>query len=651
MHKSFKKPIKFSIPLKTVEELRRVLASLQIEKLEEQTQYQRQLKDVPIPEQVKNGTCWFPLVVQKTGWSLGDHPFIVIERTKGIGNNHKFRAGQVARFFSMQQNVEDAVVRGVINYVEKNVMKITLYGNSLPEWLNKGKIGVQQDFDERSYQEMETALRTVIDTKNERLLHLREVILGAKKPLFDREHRPIHIPYMNPAQNEAINKIISAEDIGIVHGPPGTGKTTTFVQAIKQVAKHEGNILVCAPSNAAADLLAERLADEKLIVVRIGNLSRIDESIVSLTIEGRMANRPEMQTIKQLKIDADAARRAAEKYRRNFGEEEREERRQARIDATQFAQQAEMLEAYVIDRIISEADVIVGTLVGSMNRYIEKRKFHTVFIDEASQALEPSTWIPIIKSQRVIFAGDPFQLPPTVKSAQAAKDGLDVTLMEKTMKRQPEASVLLNIQYRMHETIMNFSNKEFYSGNLVAADFVKYRLINASDGRDKPLEFIDTAGCGYEEKINKESQSRYNPDEYSIIRKHLTDLITACVGDPPTVAIISPYKEQVIFIQDEFKANEIANFKNVDIEIDTIDSFQGQERDVIYISLVRSNDTREIGFLKDYRRMNVAMTRAKKKLVIIGDSATLGGYKFYENFLNYCEANDAYFTAWEWAYD
>jgi predicted DNA helicase len=306
-----------------------------------------------------------------------------------------------------------------------------------------------------------------------------------------------------------------------------------------------------------------------------------------------------------------------------------------------------MLEDYIIDKTLKEADVICSTLVGSVGRYIEKMQFHTVIIDEAAQALEPATWIPIIKAQKVVFAGDPFQLPPTVKSRKAAQEGLSVTLLEKAVQRLEQVN-LLDTQYRMHHKIMGFSNTQFYHNQLQAAEAVADWQLQLSDGTPSPpMEFIDTAGCGFEEQINPESQSSYNLEEYFVLRQHLDNLLVILGQQDISIGIISPYREQVLKIQEAI-VHDFDHFPDADIEVNTIDAFQGQERDVIYISLVRSNDKGEIGFLKDTRRMNVAMTRAKKKLIIIGDSATLASAAFYRDFLDYVDAHGVYGSAWEW---
>jgi len=630
------------------EELRQVIGLMKIEKEEEIKQYQLLLEQMSVNDRIKKGACWFPLEVESSGWSLGEHPFIVVSRNKLLDSPHKFRAGQVVGVFA-EQFLEDRKLTeyGVVHFVEKNKMKIIFYGTDLPSWVLRGRIGVQLAFDERSYIEMERAIKTVMEAKGNRVAELREILLGHKAAYFEKMDYSIDIPHLNPSQNEAVMQILSAKDIAVLHGPPGTGKTTTLVEAIKLLAKRESPILVCAPSNPATDLLTERLAKVGLNVVRIGNISRVDDELLQHTIEGILDERPEMKEVKKMKIEAAQLFRQAEKFVRNFGAKEREERRDNKFEARTLLQQAKMLEDYVIEKILTEADVICCTLVSAMNRYIEKKKFHTVIIDEAAQALEAATWIPICKAEKVILTGDPFQLPPTVKSMEAAKGGLAVTLLEKAVDRLEKVQ-LLNVQYRMHELIMGFSNQEFYNNQLNAADFVAKWTLDMADGSDtRPIEFIDTAGCSFDEKVNPETLSSYNPEEYFVLRQHLDNLLTlASTEKRPSIAIISPYREQVQFIQDHIK-KDFDHYPDDDISVDTIDSFQGQERDVVYISLVRSNSEGEIGFLKDTRRMNVAMTRAKKKLVVIGDSATLGSFKFYSRFLDYCELHGCYATAGE----
>lgn len=631
----------------TQEELKQLLDVLQQEKEEEIAQFEALLKQQTLAQRVKKGACWYPLQVISSGWGLGEHPYIVVERTKGIDKPHKFRAGQVVSVFSEKFTDDNLELKGVVYYLKKNTMKIIFYGTELPRWVMAGKIGVQLNFDERSYQEMERAVEKVMAAKGDRLAELRQVLLGKVAPSFDTNHHFYQIPHLNNSQNKAVQDILAARDVAVVHGPPGTGKTTTIVAAVQQLVKSTSPILVCAPSNAATDLLTEKLAEKQLNVVRIGNVSRVDETLLQHTMEGILQQLPEMQEVKKLKIESAKMKRNAGKYKRNFGQEQRTERRDAYREARELMDQARMLEDYIIDKTLKEADVICCTLVGTMNRYIEKMSFEVVIIDEAAQALEPAAWIPICKANKVVFAGDPFQLPPTVKSRKAAQNGLAKTLLEKCVERFDEVN-LLDTQYRMHHTIMGFSNQEFYGNQLRADESVADWQLFMTDGTPSPpMEFIDTAGCGFEEKRNEESLSYYNPEEYFVLRQHLDHQLVVLGDQKVSIGIISPYREQVISIQDAIE-KDFDHFPDADIAVDTIDAFQGQERDIIYISMVRSNDKGEIGFLKDTRRMNVAMTRAKKKLIIVGDSATLAGFKFYDHFLDYTEEHGAYVSAWEW---
>jgi ATP-dependent RNA/DNA helicase IGHMBP2 len=628
-------------------ELLQLQKLLQMEKEEEIRQFDELINKTPLQERIRKGACWYPIQLDSWGWSLGEHPYIIIERLKQKDMPHRFREGQVISVFQEQQLKGNDAEHGVVHWIDKNRMKIIFYGTDIPNWVLHNQIGVQLNFDDRSYDEMVRAVKLVMDAKGTRLAELRDILMGKEEARFDMEHYAYDLPKLNKSQNDAVNKILSAKDVAIVHGPPGTGKTTTLVAAIEQLVKRENPILVCAPSNPATDLLTEKLAEKKLRVVRIGNVSRVDESLLEHTIEGILQEHPGMQEVKRMKIEAAQIRRQAEKFKRTFGFKEREERKEQYQEARQLIQHAKILEDYIIDQVLKEAHVITCTLVSSMNSYIEKMRFHTVVIDEAAQALEPATWIPICKAERVILAGDPFQLPPTVKSIDAARGGLSVTLLEKCVKRMSHVQ-LLNIQYRMNEEIMGFSNRQFYHNQLQASEYVaKWRLMTAEGEDIFPVEFIDTAGCGFEEQLNAESLSYCNPEEYGILRLHLDKLLSLSGEQKISIGIISPYKEQVNYMAEHIK-NDFDHFPDADLTVDTIDSFQGQERDVIYISMVRCNDKNEIGFLKDTRRMNVAMTRARKKLVVIGDSVTLGSFSFYADFLDYVQKNDMYTTAWDW---
>jgi ATP-dependent RNA/DNA helicase IGHMBP2 len=625
---------------KELEELKQLLL---MEKEADFEHFKKMIEQLPLQERKEKGFTWYPLQVQKSGYTYGDRAYVIVERTKDLDQHHQFRSGKIVRLFTFFKDAGPGEKRGVVHFVDKNRMKIILNSKDLPDWLNKGELGVDLLFDERTYLEMEKALEKVKNAKRDRLAELRSILMGVQAPSFN-ETTPVEIPFLNPSQNEAVDQILAARDVAVIHGPPGTGKTTTLVYAIKVLAQREHTVLVTAPSNTAVDLLTERLAQVGLNVVRVGNISRVDESIIRHSLDFQIGEHPESKNIKKVKKEAAEMRRKAKRYRRKFGSTEHRERRQLFREAGELEAWAGQLERRIIDQILSGAHVITCTLVGANSKVLENRTFRTVVIDEAAQALQPAAWIPIIKSSKVILAGDPFQLPPTVKSFEAAKGGFGITLIERCIQQWEEVS-LLNIQYRMHYAIMGFSNQQFYSGTLQAAEHVKRHQLDFGD--HPPIVFIDTAGCGFEEKVNPEYQSRYNPDEFQILCEHLYQLIDRLDDyEFPSVAIISPYREQVEYMKD--LAEEDSRLSSLPIKINTIDAFQGQERDVIYISLVRSNGKGEIGFLKDYRRMNVAMTRARKLLVVIGDSATIGAHDFYRAFMDYADLHGAYQTAWEY---
>lgn len=431
-----------------------------------------------------------------------------------------------------------------------------------------------------------------------------------------------------------------------MHGPPGTGKTTTLVQAIKRLhLQDHKQILVTAPSNAAVDLLSEKLSDEGLNVVRIGNPARVSERLQMLTLDGKTTLHPGMKDLKKTKKRAAEFRDLAHKYKRSFGPAEREQRAALFAEARAISKEVERSEQYIIDDVLAKADVITATLVGAAHYSVRNRNYDRVVIDEAGQALEPACWIAILKAKKVIMAGDHQQLPPTIKSAEAGRE-LGYTLLEKCVALHPDAVVLLKEQYRMHESIMGFSSAEFYEGRLQAHASVANHLVFPGD---TPLLFIDTAGCGFEEK--REGTSISNPEEAAFLVKHLTryvhDLKSLYTMDSvPDIGIVSPYKQQVELLKELVTASAGLQQSGVALSVNTIDSFQGQERDVIYISLTRSNAESVIGFLSEVRRMNVAMTRARKKLVVIGDSATLSQFPFYADFIRYAQELNAYESAW-----
>lgn len=628
-------------------ELDNLLQLLKLEREEDLEQYIKLIESLPLAERQAKGYTWYPVDVRKKGYTIGDRAFVIVEKGGSVDDEHHFRSGKTVRLFSLLPAADGADRNGVIHYVDKNKMKIILNSRELPEWVGMGQVGVDLLFDERTYVEMEKALNAVMKAKTGRLAELKAVLMGKQAAAFRERKEKVEVPGLNPSQNHAVNEILAARDVAVVHGPPGTGKTTTVVQAVRLLSREEAGILVTAPSNTAVDLLTERLVREGLKVVRIGNISRVDEDIVGHSLEVMVSRHPDAKNIKKIKKDAAEARRKAGRYKRKFGREEYLERRRLYKEAGELMNWANQLEDRLIDRILNEARVITCTLVGATQKVLERRKFQTVFIDEAAQALEPASWIPILKASRVVLAGDPFQLPPTVKSRQAEKGGFNITLIEKCLKRIGRTT-LLNVQYRMNEKIMGFSNARFYDDQLIADETVRHHRLKIAD--EEPVVFIDTAGCGFDEKIQPTYQSKYNPDEFQILCEHLYQLVEAYKSngelDFPAIALISPYREQVVHMKNTVAEDPILNA--VPLTINTIDGFQGQERDVVYISLVRSNGKGEVGFLKDYRRMNVAMTRARKKLIIVGDSATIGSSTFYQDFLEYCDKHGSYRTAWEY---
>jgi len=579
-------------------------------------------------------------------------------------------------------------------------MKIILNARDVPDWITMGQLGVEQLFDDRSYREMERALTKVMQAKGDRLAELRDLLTGIRNAEYGVRNTEFGwLPGdwsvvaeegamgLNPSQQAAVQAILANPNVVVVHGPPGTGKTTTLVAAIRLLCTKESTVLVTAPSNTAADLLTERLADVGLNVVRIGNVSRVDEHILPHTLDAILARHPESKNIRKVKMQAAEWRRQTQRHKRTFSHEDRREREHLKQQVRDLEAWAHTLEERLVEEILTSAQAITCTLVGAASSLLDKYKFRTCVIDEAAQALEPAAWIPILKCSRVVLAGDPFQLPPTVKSQEAARQGLSKTLIERCLELLPQHVHLLTVQYRMHQAIMGFSNQYFYNGALEAHESVRDRLLTSSlsspqhDDQD-PTEiphsefstphspsphsviFIDTAGTGFEEKVNRQQgkdsaryQSKYNPDEALLLREHLLQLLPAFSPETlPSIGILSPYREQVNYL--ETMVREDADLSPLliprsselrsGLAISTIDGFQGQERDVIYISLVRSNAKHEIGFLSDYRRMNVAMTRARMLLVVVGDSATIGNNAFYQAFLEYCDREGAYQTAWEY---
>jgi ATP-dependent RNA/DNA helicase IGHMBP2 len=536
---------------------------------------------------------------------------------------------------------------------------LTLNADDLPDWIEDGSLGVDVMFDEISYREMEFAMKSVLKAESGRVAELREILLGYQKASFsespattneqDPSPQEPRLSTLNVSQQKALEKVLSAMDVGIIHGPPGTGKTTTLVEGIIRTVEIEKQVLVCAPSNAAIDLLVEKLSERGLNVLRIGHPARVTEQSLSKTLDSRIASHEYYKDLRGMRRKMEELKTQALKFKRKFGHQEREQRKMLMNEVKALKSDADVLEFYITNNLIEKSDVIASTLVGSSHYVLRGRKFKSVFIDEAAQSLEPACWIPLLRAERVIFAGDHQQLPPTIKSFEAAKAGLAETLMEKCIKRQPVTASMLKTQYRMHEAIMRFSCDYFYEGALIADDSVKSHLLMEDEA---PLSFIDTAGCGYNEEQDPETLSRLNKEEAELVIKQIERLIrdvgeARWLEEKITLGIITPYSAQVEYLARLAESSEeLEHLKHL-VTINTVDAFQGQERDVIAISLVRSNDKGEVGFLGDVRRTNVALTRARKKLLVVGDSATLGSHKFYLEWLDYVQKGDFYKSAFE----
>jgi ATP-dependent RNA/DNA helicase IGHMBP2 len=625
----------------------RLLDLLDVEQAEDRSQYQKLTERSSVNEHRANGLAWYPVALRGTEMTKGDYIQVEVERTTHHDVSHILRFGMPAALFS-NHDPKEARIEGIISHQSGNNLKINFRIEELPDWAGDGKLGVDVLFDDNSYAEMRNALKQADKRTESEKDQLLQILIGERQPTFEQKILMPNVSGLNESQSAAVQKILAANEIALVHGPPGTGKTTTIVQAVKALIQQGvKKILVTAPSNTAVDLLTEKMAEQNISVLRIGNPARVTEHLLAHTIDSQMAEHSTMKDVKRLKKQAHEFKQMAHKYKRNFGRAEQEQRKLLFNEAYKIMKEVEQSEQYVMDDIIARAQVITATLVGANHYSVRSQQYDIAIIDEAGQAIEPACWIPILKAKKVVLAGDHCQLPPTIKSAEAARKGLGKTLFEKCIELHPQSVLLLQEQYRMHEQIMNFSSKEFYDGKLKANAAVANRLLFSGDS---PLIFIDTAGCGFDEKL--EGTSSTNPEEAAFLMKHLQRLLTELdthytITDFPTIGIIAPYKQQIAILQEQLTHLPDVEKYQHRITVNTVDSFQGQERDIIYISMTRSNSEGEIGFLADIRRMNVAMTRAKQKLVVIGDSATLSQFPFYDDFIYYAQSIDGYKSAWE----
>ena len=606
---------------------------LQMEYEYEKEQFKQQTELMGIGRKIKRGMCWYPLNLGRNYYNALNQLVVEVERREDKEIEHQFEYGRPVCFFTQDISGKLNYLNFVatVNYVDEDRMVVILPSvDALLALQSKEVLGVQLYFDETSYRLMFEALKQVISAKNNRLAELRDIFHGTQ-PVSTFSFQPVRFPWLNRTQEEAVNKVLHAKDVAIVHGPPGTGKTATLVEAVYETLHRENQVLVCAQSNMAVDWISEKLVDRGVSVLRIGNPSRVNDKMLSFTYERRFESHPDYPQLWSMR------KAIRELYARMRKGTDREAIRQ-KINS--LKDRATELEIRINESLFAEARVIACTLVGSANRLLMGQKFGTLFIDEAAQALEPACWIAIRKADRVILAGDHCQLPPTVKAPEALRAGLGHTLMQTIVKNKPETVSLLKLQYRMNDEIMRFSSEWFYGGMLQSAPEVKYRSILDFD---TPIEWINTEGMDCNEEFVGENYGRINKPEAELSIAQLKEYITKIgrerfLSERIDVGLISPYKAQVQYLRRLVRNDAFFKPYRQAITINTVDGFQGQERDVILISLVRANEEGQIGFLNDLRRMNVAITRARMKLIILGDASTLTRHAFYKKLYGYIES-------------
>ena len=619
---------------------------LQMEYAAEKEAYRKQTEETGLQRKVKRGDAWYPIKLGKSYYNSLNQLVVEIFR-QGDDNEieHNFEFGRPVAFFTSETSktsqtsparIKYFPFTGTVSYVEGDRMVVAVPDNGqLIDVQGAENVGIQLFFDETSYKMMFEALDRVIRAKG-RLGYLRDLFYSTSQNVKAETFTfaPMHFPYLNRTQEDAVNKVLRAKDVAIVHGPPGTGKTTTLVEAIYETLRRENQVLVCAQSNMAVDWISEKLVDRGINVLRIGNPTRVNDKMLSFTYERRFESHPDYALLWSIR----KAIRDLRSHRKRGDEKFHQKLERLKERATE-------LEVCINAQLFGEARVIASTLVGSSNRLLEGQKFGTLFIDEAAQALEAACWIPIRRVSRVIFAGDHCQLPPTIKSFAALKAGLGKTLMERIVENRPETVTLLKVQYRMNEEIMRFSSDWFYGNQVESAPEVKFRSIL---DLDIPMTWVDTSeftvdGLQFTEEFVGESFGRINKAEAELTLLALEQYFKKIgkeriLEERLDVGVISPYRAQVQHLRRLFKKREFFKPYRHLISVNTVDGFQGQERDIILISLVRANDEGQIGFLRDLRRMNVAITRARMKLIILGDASTMTRHPFYKKLYEYIDA-------------
>lgn len=606
---------------------------MEIEYNSEKEAFRRQTETTGLARKVKRGDAWHPLRFVRSYYNSLNQLSVEVVRTADTDIEHNFEFGRPVCFFRMSEGTEGKSIRyfnftGTVSYADGDRLVVTMPDNApVAELQATEGLGVQLFFDETSYRLMFEALDRVIGARDNRLAYLRDLFYSGV-PAAELSFAPISFPWLNRAQQEAVNKVLRAKDVAIVHGPPGTGKTTTLVEAIYETLRRESQVLVCAQSNMAVDWISERLVDRGISVLRIGNPTKVNDKMLSFTYERRFEAHPDYPQLWSIRQAIRKLRQ--ERKRRDNGWHQKMDRLKSR---------AVELELRINSQLFGEAKVIASTLTGSASHLLSGQKFGTLFIDEAAQALEAACWIAIRRASRVVLAGDHCQLPPTVKSIAALKGGLGTTLMERIVARKPSVVTLLTVQYRMNEQIMRFSSNWFYDGRVESAPEVKYRGIL---DYDNPITWIDTSESGAKEEFVGESFGRINKTEAELtleaLKNYFTKIGRQRIADEHIdVGVISPYRAQVQLLRRMVRKAEFFKPYRGCITVNTVDGFQGQERDIIVISLVRSNDDGQIGFLSDLRRMNVAITRARMKLIIVGSVQTMTRHAFYKELYGYVQ--------------
>lgn len=619
--------------------LQRQRMLLEIEYNHEKEEFRKQTETMGVERKVRRGDAWFPISIGKSYYNSLNQMVVEVMRQPGSDIEHNFEAGRPVCFFTIKNDTSTAGAKNTkggsklqylsftatVSYAEQDRMVVALPDSGrIVDLQRQDALGVQLFFDETSYRLMFEALDRVIRARSGRLADLRDIFY-TKAPASRYTFDAMRFPWLNASQEKAVNEVLWAKDVAVVHGPPGTGKTTTLVEAIFETLRRESQVLVCAQSNMAVDWISEKLVDRGINVLRIGNPTRVNDKMLSFTYERRFEahpDYPQLWSIRKTIRELRQQRKHADSWHQKMD---------------RLKSRATELELRIRSSLFGEARVIASTLTGAANRVLEGEKYSTLFIDEAAQALEAACWIAIRKAGRVILAGDHCQLPPTVKSIMALKGGLGKTLMERIVENKPETVTLLKMQYRMNEQIMKFSSEWFYHGMVESAPTVSHRGIL---DYDTPMMWIDTAECDGKEEFVGENFGRINRAEAELTLRTLQQYLEKIgkqriLEESIDVGIISPYRAQVQLLRKELRKREFFRPYRHLLTVNTVDGFQGQERDIILISLVRSNDGGDIGFLRDLRRMNVAITRARMKLIILGSSETMTSHPFYKKLYEY----------------